>query len=88
MGRDPGLQPERTQLSWRRTGWSMLIPGLLCLRGWGQSGDVLYALSSLILLCASLAVFCGFGHGRHVLISLTVSACAIVLLVMILIQPW
>ncbi|MGR7122684.1 DUF202 domain-containing protein [Klebsiella aerogenes] len=40
MERDPGLQPERAHLSWRRTGWSMLVQGLLCLQGWSHTSSL------------------------------------------------
>ncbi|MGR7483795.1 DUF202 domain-containing protein [Klebsiella aerogenes] len=80
MKRDPGLQPERTRLSWRRTGWSMSVPGLLCLRGWNHTGSALYALAGGVLLCGALAMFCGLGRGRHCLISLSVMISGIVLL--------
>lgn len=72
MSRDPGLQPERTELAWRRTGWSMLIPALLCLRGWIRGGHVLYALSGLLLLMGALTLLCGIIRGRYALISLLV----------------
>lgn len=35
--RDPGLQPERTALSWRRTIMSAVIASLLIWRGWALS---------------------------------------------------
>ncbi|WP_207344145.1 DUF202 domain-containing protein [Arthrobacter sp. E3] len=35
--RDPGLQPERTALSWRRTIMSAVIADLLIWRGWAVS---------------------------------------------------
>jgi hypothetical protein len=80
MKRDPGLQPERTHLSWRRTGWSMLVPGLLCLRGWSHTGNALYALAGILLLGGALAMFCGFYADRHVLITCNVMISAALLL--------
>ncbi|MGN5731948.1 MULTISPECIES: DUF202 domain-containing protein [Arthrobacter] len=35
--RDPGLQPERTALSWRRTIMSAVVADLLIWRGWLQT---------------------------------------------------
>lgn len=37
MARDPGLQPERTALSWRRTIMSAVITDVLIWRGWVQA---------------------------------------------------
>ncbi len=37
MARDPGLQPERTALSWRRTIMSAVITSVLIWRGWVQA---------------------------------------------------
>lgn len=42
--RDPGLQPERTALSWQRTSFSSLVLALVILR----SG---YSRDSLLLIC-------------------------------------
>ncbi|CAI9390595.1 MULTISPECIES: DUF202 domain-containing protein [Citrobacter] len=81
MSRDSGLQPERTELAWRRTGWSMLIPALLCLRGWIRSGHVLYALSGILLLIGTLTLLCGIIRGRYMLISLLVVLSGVILLI-------
>ncbi|AID27599.1 DUF202 domain-containing protein [Salmonella bongori] len=54
--RDPGLQPERTELSWRRTAFSMLVPALLALRGWFYYGDWPYAAAGLLLLSCALLI--------------------------------
>lgn len=70
--RDPGLQPERTQLAWRRTGWSMLIPGLLCLRGWRHGGDLFYATSGIMLVLGALLLLCTLQRKRHSAVSLCV----------------
>lgn len=86
MKRDPGLQPERTHLSWRRTGWSMMIPGLLCLRGWSHTGNALYVLAAIVLLGGALAMFCGFAKGRHNTVSLIIVASGALLILMLLSQ--
>ncbi|MFY9993727.1 MAG: DUF202 domain-containing protein [Leclercia sp.] len=73
IGRDPGLQPERTLLSWQRTGWSMLVPAMLCLRGWSHTGDALYALTSLLLFAGTIMLLSARARGRHYAISLIVT---------------
>lgn len=80
--RDPGLQPERTQLSWHRTGWSMLAPGLLCLRGWSHTGYTLYALGGILLLSGAMAIFCGIAQQRHHVVSLIIVVTGALLVVM------
>ncbi|AOW14454.1 hypothetical protein LPB72_02975 [Hydrogenophaga crassostreae] len=60
----PGLQPQRTALSWRRTGMAFLVCGALILRsGIEHSQLALDALGVLLLLTtAAVAVF---GHRRE-----------------------
>ncbi|WP_449433054.1 DUF202 domain-containing protein [Pseudomonas putida] len=52
--RDPGLQAERTALSWNRTGLAVLLNGLLALRsGWLGQHVALTALAAVLLLMAA-----------------------------------
>ncbi|HGK7506136.1 DUF202 domain-containing protein [Kluyvera cryocrescens] len=83
MNRDPGLQPERTHLSWCRTGWSMLAPGLLCLRGWSHTGNVLYISAGMLLLGGALMMFCGVTKGRHNTVSLIIVVSGTLLVLML-----
>lgn len=82
--RDPGLQLERTTLAWRRTGWSLLMPGLLCLRGWFYTDNLLYLISSLLLLVSASAILCGQGRGKHYALSLIIMITSALLAIMIL----
>ncbi|MEV6160970.1 DUF202 domain-containing protein [Streptomyces sp. NPDC052052] len=54
-GRDPGLQPERTRLAWRRTTLSCTVVAVLAVKqalhgGPGPAGIVAVALSALAWL--------------------------------------
>jgi uncharacterized membrane protein YidH (DUF202 family) len=62
--RDAALQPERTAMAWNRTGASVVINGILLLRGGIVSGQRLVAvLGGLLLIFGILA--CGYGSIRH-----------------------
>lgn len=51
--RDPGLQPERTTLAWRRTAAALMVNGILVLRsGMQEHGRWLLMLGGLISVFA------------------------------------
>lgn len=50
----------------------MLVPGLLCLRGWSHTGDILYAMSSVLLGAGAFVMLRDNARGRHYGISLVV----------------
>jgi len=63
--RDPGLQGERTALSWNRTALSIAVNALLALRtGWVHGEPWLLGLSILLLAAAGAAVAYGNLRGR------------------------
>ncbi len=66
--RDPGLQAERTALSWNRTGLAMLANALLALRaGWVSRDTPITILAFALLIAAGAAVLYGAWRRRHLL---------------------
>jgi hypothetical protein len=63
--RDPGLQGERTSLSWSRTALAVAVNALLALRSGWESGQLaLTVVGVLLLLGAAAAVVYGNRRGR------------------------
>ncbi|EBA8099370.1 DUF202 domain-containing protein [Salmonella enterica] len=77
--RDASLQPERTELSWRRTAFSMLIPAFLTLRSWFHYGEWPYAVAGLLLISCALLVLLDQRYKNQLYVSLSVVASSLVL---------
>ncbi|NBA94820.1 DUF202 domain-containing protein [Pseudomonas sp. R5(2019)] len=66
--RDPGLQAERTALSWSRTGWAVLANALLALRsGWVNQEVPITLLAFALLVASGAAVLYGAWRRRQLL---------------------
>lgn len=61
----PGLQAERTQLSWERSALSFLVAGAIPLLGTGPLDDGRAVLPVAGALLAILAVYLGRRRGRN-----------------------
>jgi uncharacterized membrane protein YidH (DUF202 family) len=54
--RDPGLQPERTVLAWRRTAFALLVNGILLLREAAIRGSPALTITGGVLLVCCIGV--------------------------------
>ena len=61
--RDPGLQAERTALSWRRTAAAVVVNGLLVLRSGVTTERAAITVLAVVLLIAAAGLFV-FGAWR------------------------
>ncbi|MYR47412.1 DUF202 domain-containing protein [Streptomyces sp. SID5910] len=64
MTRDPGLQPERTRLAWRRTTLSGTVVAVLAAKAALHAGPTPSALVATALCCALWLGFLGIAHRR------------------------
>ncbi|MFJ8922601.1 DUF202 domain-containing protein [Streptomyces sp. NPDC102415] len=63
-GRDPGLQPERTRLAWRRTTLSCTVVALLAFRQALHAGATAAGVVAVALSLLAWLGFLGVAHRR------------------------
>lgn len=64
--RDPGLQPERTRLAWRRTTLACTVVGLLAIRQALYEGT---SATGVLAVALSLLAWLGFLSAAHLRVS-------------------
>ncbi|MFC7829849.1 DUF202 domain-containing protein [Streptomyces sp. NPDC057375] len=62
--RDPGLQPERTRLAWRRTTLSGTVVAVLAVKAALHGGATAVSVLAAALCCVLWLAFLGIAHGR------------------------
>ncbi|MEV4342527.1 DUF202 domain-containing protein [Streptomyces sp. NPDC049590] len=62
--RDPGLQPERTRLAWRRTTLSSAVATVLALKTALHGGPSAAGVLACAVCCALWLAFLGVAHSR------------------------
>ncbi|RKR07622.1 uncharacterized protein DUF202 [Kushneria sinocarnis] len=65
--RDPGLQPERTGLSWSRTAFLLLLNSALITRAGFEHHDTLLTVLGITLLASTGAMYAWAGLRLHVI---------------------
>lgn len=63
-GRDPGLQPERTRLAWRRTTLSSTVAAVLAAKAALHGGPSAIDVTACALCCALWLGFLALAHRR------------------------
>ena len=81
MKRDPGLQPERTALAWRRTGLAMAGNAILLLRSGLQAGAPVVTWLGVTMVGVALALLVA-GERRRLHLSRTAAAAPADLLIL------
>ncbi|MFI5476208.1 DUF202 domain-containing protein [Streptomyces cacaoi] len=75
--RDPGLQPERTRLAWRRTTLASTVAAVLAVKAALHGGVSVSGIVACVLCCGLWLAFLWLAHRRIHALSATASPAAL-----------